>query len=133
MYLGHRRLLLRGPVLIGFNEMFADASGREDTPRPYVTVKPALVGGVLLPFECPHCEAVKPEMVHPKRSQDYKDERGFSWCPGCRVRYVLDEKGAPLAEGVEVGATHAPAVIERGGKTAVIGGRSTDGLKLLGA
>jgi uncharacterized Zn-finger protein len=127
-------VLLRGPVLIGFNDLFAESSGREE-PGPYVKVKPAVIGGVLLPFPCPHCSAVKPEMVHPRRSLNYKDEgRGFSWCPACRKRYVLDDKGAPLADEIEVGAMHAPAVIECGGKVAVIGGRIvSDGLKLLGA
>jgi hypothetical protein len=117
---------------VGFFELFAESSGREDTPRPYVTVKPAIVGGVLLPFSCPHCDTVKPEMVHPKRSANYKDERGFSWCPACRMRYVLDENGAPLSGDIEVGATHAPAVLERDGKKLILLDKD-DGLNTLGA
>lgn len=126
-----RRVLLRGPVLIGFNELFDRAWG-EPTTTPLVTVKPARIGDALLPFACPHCNAVHPEMVKPKTSVGYWDkERGFSWCPSCRKRYVLDGRGAPLADKLEVGATHAPAVLECDGKV-VIDVRPADGLQLLG-
>jgi hypothetical protein len=119
--------------LVGFFDLFAESSGREE-PGPYVKVKPAVVGGVLLPFACPFCGVVQSTAVDKKKWTDYADARGFSWCPACRKRYVLDGKGAPLAEEIAVGATHAPAVIELGGKMAVIGGRTTaSGLKLLGA
>lgn len=126
------RVLLRGPVLVGFQELFDRAHGDPETPAPYVKVKPALVGGVLLPFACAHCGAVKPEMVHPKRRLDYTDGRGFSWCPACRKRYILDENGAPLAGEIEVGATHAPAIIERNGKVVIDVKPTTNGLQLLG-
>ena len=133
MNLGHRRVLLRGPSLVGFFELFDNSCGDPSTPLPYAKVKPAVVGGVLLPFACPHCGAVKPEMVHTKRALNYKDGRGFSWCPACKKRYFLDEKGAPLSGEIEVGATCAPAVVERGGKITVVSGRTaSDGLQLLG-
>jgi len=134
MMIGHRRVLLRGPVLVGFNELFDAAHGDPSTPAPYVKVKPARVGDTLLPFACPHCEAVRPEMVSPKTSIGYWDRlRRFSWCPRCRKRYILDGRGAPLATKLEIGATSAPAIVECGGKTSIVGGKKTvDGLKLLG-
>lgn len=133
MHIGNRRVLLRGPVLIGFQELFDDARGDSHTPRPYLTVKPALVGGALLAYPCPHCDAVRPEMVHPQRRFNYRDEtRGFSWCPACRKRYILDDKGAPLSTELGVGATYAPAIIERDGKVVLIE-KPVDGLNTLGA
>lgn len=133
MMIGHQRVLLRGPALVGFFELFDAAHGDPQTPAPYVKVKPARIGDALLPFACVHCGAVRPEMVKPKTSVGYWDQRrGFSWCPRCRKRYVLDGRGAPLAGKIEIGATHAPAVIERNGKV-VIDAKSTDGLQLLGA
>jgi hypothetical protein len=118
---------------VGFFDLFAEASGREEI-GPYVKVKPTCIGGVLIPFQCPFCGTVQRTAVDKKKWTDYADERGFSWCPSCRKRYVLDGKGAPPAEEIAVGATHAPAIVELGGKVAVIGGRKhTNGLKLLGA
>jgi hypothetical protein len=128
---GHR-VLLRGPVLVGFNELFDAAHGDPSTQGPYVKVKPARIGNTLFPYACPHCDAVRPEMVKPETSVGYWDRRrGFSWCPRCRKRYILDGRGAPLSGKIEIGATHAPAIIERNGKT-VIDAKPTDGFKLLG-
>ena len=106
------RVLLPGPPLIGFATLFDGAYGNPATPRPYPRVAPAHVGGVLLPFPCPHCHKVAPAAVHPRRRKGYCDkERGFSWCPACRGRYVLDPQGAPLAQGLPPGAVAAPAQV----------------------
>jgi hypothetical protein len=72
-------------------------------------------------------------MVHAKKRLDYKDDRGFSWCPACKTRYVLDEAGTPLTDELEVGAASAPALVERNGKTTLLGGPKQDGLNVLGA
>lgn len=129
-----RRRLIRGPVLLGFAQAFDRASGREDTPRPYPVITPSRVGGVLLPFQCPHCGAVCSETVDPKRRKGYTDkERGFSWCPRCRRRYIVNLEGMPLAEALPAGATFAPARVERGDKVETLDGPREDGLDLLGA
>ena len=117
---------------MGFMEAFDRVSGREDTPRPYPNVTPSRVGGVLLPFQCPHCGAVRPEAVDGKRRHYYDKKRGFSWCPACRGRYVIHPEGMPLQEALPPGATFAPARIEKGGQVEVLAAPSENGLDLLG-
>lgn len=108
------RKLLSGPVMLGFATYFDGAFGDPSTPRPYAIVRPASVGGILLPFPCPHCEAVRAEAVDPLKRDGYADkDRGFSWCPACQGRYVLDLNGVPLAKSLPAGATHAPAQVDR--------------------
>lgn len=133
-FLRHRRkVLLPGPVLIGFSEMFDRSYGDPKTPRPYVKIMPSCVGGVLLPFPCPHCGEVRSAVIDPKKRLGYYDrERSFSWCPSCRKRYVIEPKGQPLTEPLSIGATHAPALVKRGEKTELIGLPSPDGLDVLG-
>lgn len=127
------RFLLTGPTLLGFSEMFDSAYGNPRTPRPYPKVTPARVGGVLLPFPCPHCGAAKSDVVDPKKRHHYRDEhRGHSWCPGCRGRYVIDYRGAPLAKPLPAGATSAPARVERNGKVEVLGPIEESGFNVLG-
>lgn len=119
--------------MIGFSEVFDAAYGNPNTPRPYPRVTPSCVGAALLPFPCPHCGAVRCEPIHPKKSEGYRDrERGFSWCPSCDGRYVLNRAGAPLVGTLPRGALHAPAVVERGGKRIVVGLHEEDGLTLMG-
>ena len=107
-----RRHLITGPVLIGFAELFDAAHGDPETPRPYVTVAPASVGRVLLPFPCPRCGKACCDAVDPKRRGGYRDaERDFSWCPACGFRYHLDVAGVPLASVLPAGASSAPAKV----------------------
>lgn len=128
------RVLLSGPVLLGFSEFFDRAYGCPKTPTPYPKVTPSKVGGVLLPFPCPYCGEVKSAVVDPKTRLGYWDrQRGHSWCPACNKRYVIDSKGRELEEGLPEGATHAPALVTRGDKTEVIGLPVADGLNMLGA
>jgi hypothetical protein len=129
-----RRILIPGPPLIGFADVFDAGHGDEKTPRPYPEVTPSRIGYALLPFACPHCGAVKCEAVDPKRRDGYRDkQRGFSWCPACRKRYVLNTEGMPLPKSLPAGADHAPARIERGDKVEIAGARVEDGLTMLGA
>jgi len=130
-----RRLLLSGPVLIGFGAIFSESSGRGNTPFPYPKVTPTIVSGVLLPFPCPHCTEVRSAVIDAKTRLGYFDkERGWSWCPACRGRYIVNPKGTPLAKDLPAGATHAPALVERAGKTEVVGLlAAADGLVMLGA
>jgi len=132
--MARRRWLIHGPVLLGFSEMFDAAYGNPKTPRPYPRVTPSHVGGVLLPFACPHCGAVRPEPVSKKKSEGYRDrERGFSWCPACRGRYVMNREGTPLIGALPAGASAAPALVERDGKRSVLDVWLADGLDDLGA
>ena len=129
-----KKLLLSGPVLVGFADVFDRAFGNPNTPRPYPKVTPSSVGGVLLPFPCPHCEAVCPSVIHPKTRVGYWDkQRDFSWCPACKGRYCINPKGQALVGELPAGATHAPALVERKGKSAVVGLATSDGLNMLGA
>ena len=129
-----RRWLINGPVLLGFADVFDASFGDPKTPRPYPRVTPSHVGGVLLPFPCPHCGAVRGEPVHKKKSEGYRDrERGFSWCPACRGRYVMNRDGLPLVDDLPAGAPAAPARVERNGKSEVVGLLTADGLNDLGA
>jgi hypothetical protein len=133
-----RRRLLHGPALVGFNEMFDSAHGDPKTPRikggSYLKVTPAKVGNVLLPFACPYCGAIKNEAVDPKKRKLYFDpERGFSWCPACRKRYVLDLRGRDLDKALSKGATYAPALVEGDGKPKLVKAPEQNGLQTLGA
>lgn len=129
-----RRRLIPGPVLIGFNELFEQSFGDPTTPTPYLKVKPAKVGGALLPFPCVHCGEVRAELVHPHKHRGYRDpSRGFSWCPACKKRFIIDYNGAPLSDSVPAGSDSAPALVEDGnGKIAVVEAPK-DGLNTLGA
>ncbi len=128
-----RRYLIPGPVLIGFGEMFDRSYGDPKTPLPYVRVTPTKIGGVLLPFPCPHCDEVRSVVVDSKRKDHYRDsERGFSWCPACRKRYVINPEGQSLVGELPAGATHAPALVERCGERRMVGLPKADGLNLLG-
>jgi hypothetical protein len=132
-----RHRLLPGRVLVGFGVLFESSYGDPATPTQadgsYPKVTPSRLGGLLLPFPCPYCEAVRPVSVHPRKRQGYQDEeRGFSWCPSCQGRYVLDAEGAPLATPLPAGSEGAPAVVERDGKKTVVG-LPADGLNDLGA
>lgn len=128
-----RRTLISGPVLIGFAELFDRSYGDPRTPRPYPRVTPARIGNSLLPFPCPHCGAVQPAVIDPQTRKGYWDrERKHSWCPSCLGRYDINQKGAPLSKPIEIGATSAPAIVERGGKTEILA-ESVDSLGMLGA
>ena len=127
------RVLIPGPVLLGFGEIFDRSYGRHDTPRPYPKVTPSCMGEVLLPFPCPHCNAVRSAVVDRKTRLGYYDKnREFSWCPACRGRYVINPTGTPLVGALPEGATCAPALVERRGKTEVLGLLAESGLDVLG-
>lgn len=128
-----RRVLIPGPVLVGFGEIFDRSFGNPKTEKPYPKVTPSKIGDVLLPFLCPHCGSVRSAVIDKKTRLGYWDkERDFSWCPACQGRYVINPDGAPLEEPLEPGATHAPALVERNGETRVL--RLDDnGLDTLGA
>jgi hypothetical protein len=107
------RLLISGPVLLGFSTLFDSAWGSPLTPKPYPKVTPSRVGDVLLPFACPWCKEVRSAVIDRKTRLGYHDkERDFSWCPSCRGRYVINPKGQPLSSSLPAGATHAPALVE---------------------
>jgi hypothetical protein len=128
-----RKLLIPGPVLVGFSALFDQAHGDPRTPRPYVKVTPTAIGGMLVPFPCPHCGAVRSAVIDPKTRLGYHDkERDFSWCPACRKRYVINPKGAALVGALPPGATHAPALVERAGISEVIGLIENNALDELG-
>ena len=99
--------LIAGTALLGFAEMFDGAYGDPDTLKPYPRVTPSKVGPVLLPFPCPKCG--KPLDVDGLKGYT---ARGFSWCPGCRGRFVLNREGSPLAETLAPGAIMAPAKVD---------------------
>lgn len=129
-----RRKLLPGPVLLGFAEQFDATWGDGKTPWPYPQVTPSTMSGILLPFRCPHCGQVCPEMVDPAVRDRYFDPaRGFSFCPACCKRYVINWRGMPLAEALPAGAVSAPAKVERGGKVETMTARPKGSLELLGA
>lgn len=109
------RVLLDGPVLLGFAEMFDRAYGDPATPKPYPTIAPAKVGDTLLPWPCPRCEEV--QKTCQKSRDEYRDpERGHSWCSACGLRYMLDERGAPLDEDLPAGAMSAFPRVTKPGK-----------------
>jgi hypothetical protein len=129
-----RRVLIPGPVLVGFAEFFDRSYGNPKTPKVnggYPIVTPSKIGQTLLPFVCIYCDKV--QSVDPKQVTDYTDnQRGFSWCPSCRGRYVLDTNGQPLTQDLPPGAEYAPAVVRSGEETRVIGKSTKDGFTLLG-
>lgn len=126
-----RRVLIPGPVLIGFNTLFDRSFG--DPKSKIVKVTPSAIGDVLLPFACPHCNEVRSAVIDKKTRLGYYDEeRKFSWCPACRGRYVINGKGTDLIGAIEPGATHAPALVERDGKVTTLQ-ILNDGFTLLGA
>lgn len=127
-------VLIGGIPLCGFAAAFDQSWGKKPKgPMPRVT--PTLIGGVLAPFACPHCGQVRSETVDARKRRLYADrERGFSWCPACRHRYVIDFKGQPLAGSLPAGAVCAPAKVERGGQVSVSDTpEEAGGLDLLGA
>lgn len=109
-----RRRLLPGAVLVGFAPLFDAAWGNPCPPHQIPTVAPSCIGGVALPFPCPHCGAVRPEMADGRRTAYRDPQRGFSWCPACRGRYRL-EAGAPLPVPLAPGAQAAPCRVTVGG------------------
>jgi hypothetical protein len=130
-----RRLLIPGPVLIGFAEFFDRSYGDPKTPKAtdgnYPTVTPSKLGDTLLPFMCIYCEVV--QSVDPKQVANYTDDqRKFSWCPSCRGRYVLDKDGQPLEDDLPAGVNYAPAAVKHGEETMVVGRYTKDGLVVLG-
>ena len=135
MLVRRRHALIPGRrVLIGFSELFEGAYGNPNTPQPYPKVTPSRVGPTLLPFPCPHCGQVRAVLTQPRKREGYSDaERGFSWCPACGGRYVLDAAGQPLAKPLPADATYAPATVERNGKKTLEGLPQADGLDDLGA
>jgi hypothetical protein len=128
------RVLVPGPVLIGFGDVFDASYGDPRTPRPYPKVTPSRVGNVLLPFPCPHCGAIRTAVIDPKTRNTYRDaDRGFSWCPSCQKRFIIDPAGTPLTKALPAGATYAPALVDRGGKVETSTDPVKDSLSLLGA
>jgi hypothetical protein len=119
---------------VGFNELFDRSFGRHDCQRPYPRIIPSRIGSVLLPFACPYCNEVRSQVVDAKTRLGWHDsERDFSWCPSCKGRYVIDPKGTPLVKALPPGATSAPALVKRAGKTEVLKEISANGLDSLGA
>lgn len=130
------RRLLAGPVLLGFADLFDAAWGCPCSPAKMPTLTPTCIGGTLLPFNCPHCGAVRPVMTDPKKRDAYRDPwRDFYWCPACQGRYRLDTVGAPLAAPILPGARAAPARVTIGGAAYLVGvqGVPGDDLDLLEA
>jgi hypothetical protein len=111
--------ILQGPVLVGFDELFDRAYGDPETPRPYAKITPTRLGKTLLPFACPSCDGIVDTSTIDKHTDK---RRGFSWCPHCRKRYVLNDKGV-------VGVICAPARVEIGGKCFVVGSKKIEKLK----
>jgi hypothetical protein len=128
------RYLIPGPILIGFAEFFDRAYGDPKTPKKngdYPIVTPSKLGDTLLPFMCIYCEVV--QSVCPKQLANYTDDRrGFSWCPSCRGRYILDRQGQPLEDDIPAGVDYAPAAVKHGEETTVVGKYTKDGLVVLG-
>ena len=113
--------LLKGPALLGFALNFDSVHGDETTPFPYLVVIPSAVGPALLPFRCPHCQAVCSELVHPDKRLEYYDKlRKFSWCPKCRKRFFVDRKGKQLGAALPAGADVAPSEVEAGDKSLTV-------------
>ncbi len=117
-----RRRLLRGPfVLMGFADLCDAAYGRPCRPSELPTVAPTSIGGVPLPFPCPHCGQVRKEMADPKLRKDYEDPvRGFYFCPACQGRYRLDPEGIPLPAPLQAGARAAPCRVTVGGASWIL-------------
>jgi hypothetical protein len=113
---------------------FEESRGSARTAKPYPKVSPSRIGGALLPWACPHCSEVKPAMADARKRIGYTDEsRGFSWCPACRGRYIVNERGTALVGALPAGATVAPALVERNGVVKKLLPASTAALDLLGS
>ena len=125
------RPLISGPVLVGFGRLFDAAWGNPKTPGPYPKVTPSRVGDTLLPFQCPHCGKVRSVVVGKKKMRYFDPVRGFSWCPGCKGRYIVNYRGMELIGEFDPKAVHAPALVERSGKVETIGNESA--LEVMGA
>lgn len=117
-----RRPPLGGPfVLMGFATLCDGAYGRPCAPHKLPTVAPTALGGVLLPFPCPHCGKVCPEVLDKERQAAYRDPiRGHSWCPSCRGRYHLDVLGTELPRPLQPGAACAPCRVTVGGASWIL-------------
>lgn len=104
--------LLPGPPLLGFALIFDEAYGKPSL-LSYPRVTPSRIGDILLPFPCVHCGAVRSETINPKKRDGYRDKyRGFSFCPSCQGRYILNLAGTPLTKELPPGAFFAPAHVE---------------------
>lgn len=115
-----RRILLSGPVLLGFADLFDAAYGRPCPPSEIPTVTPSAIGGAALPFPCPHCGAVRPQMVDKEARAEYADpERGFFFCPACEGRYRLGASASLPAE-VHPGDAAAPCRVALGGASWIV-------------
>lgn len=129
-----RRTLLKGPVLIGFNDLFERSFGHEDTPAPYPKVTPTFLGGAIVPFPCPHCGETRRAVVDPKTRLGYYDrERGFSWCPACQKRYVINARGGSALGELPPDVKVKPALVERDGEVSALLPPKVSGLDMLGA
>jgi len=117
-----RRRLLPGPqVLLGFATLCDAAWGRPCRAADLPTVAPTCLGGVALPFPCPHCGQVRPVMADAEGRKAYSDpQRGFHWCPACRGRYRLDPAGVPLPAPLAPGARAAPCRVTLGGASWIL-------------
>ena len=114
-----KRYLLPGPVLLGFCDFFDQAWGKPSA-EPLPVLAPTTIGGVPLPFPCPHCGAVHPVLQDRKLMDKYRDPwRDFSWCPSCQGRYRLTRGASPPAP-IPLGAAAAPTLAVVGGKACVI-------------
>lgn len=115
-----RRLLLPGPVLLGFADLFDAAYGRPCAASEIPLVTPTAIGGALLPWPCPHCGAVRPQMATAQGRAEHSDpQRGFYFCPACEGRYRL-APGAPPPVAIAAGAHAAPCRVELGGVSWII-------------
>ena len=78
---------------------------------PVLSVRPASVAGLAIPFPCPRCGEVTPALVDPACDKHYLDPRtGGRWCPACGQRLrVLPP--VPLAEQLAAGAQGASAEV----------------------
>ena len=113
-----RRRLLPGPhVLLGFATLCDGAWGRPCRERDLPLVAPTVVGGMPLPFPCPHCGAVRSPA---ERAACLDPVRGFLWCPACRGRYRLDPTGLPLPSPLPPGARAAPCRVTVGGASWIL-------------
>lgn len=128
------RRLLAGPSMVGFASWFDSGWGKPCAPADVPTVIPTAIGGVPLPFSCPHCGAVRPVMADPKKRERFRDPwRNHFWCPACLGRYRLDAAATPPAP-IEPGSAAAPARVVIGGQTYLlpVSGAVANDLDMLG-
>ena len=117
-----RTRLLPGPAVCGFWGLFDADYGDPSTPRPYPRVTPSALGGVTLPFRCPHCKRIRADFADGAEREKYHDARdghGNYWCPDCGGRFDLALPGAPLAAALPAGSVVAPSRVERAGRLEV--------------